>query len=242
MSSGSKNGKASVDLPDLVLPAKDGSSFTAFPMSVIHPIRRMISRLSRKEDIPSRIAFTAALRKEGVSYMSLAFASTMAFDLETSVCVVDLNWYWPAEIFTKLPSTGGMSAVLAGDASLEDVLAQTGKPNLAFLPAGNIPINERAYFARSSILKDIILELNSRYDHLVLDVPAVLASNDAIPLASLGTACCLVIQQGATLIDEAKTAFNDLDHIPNLGVIMNKYRLGIPKIIQKAIKPYTNLA
>jgi Mrp family chromosome partitioning ATPase len=232
---GRKNRKEPEKLPELVLPAVDGNPLVIYPMSVIHPIRRLISRLARKGDIPQRIAFASALRQEGVSYIAWAFATTLAFDLETSVCIVDLNWWWPSDIFTKTPGTGGLGAVLAGDATLERVVVQTGKPNLAFLPAGKIPDSERAYFARSAILKDTILELNTRYDHLVLDVPAVLASNDAIPLASLGTACCMVIHQGVTSIKEVKSALSDLDHMPNLGVVMNKYHLDIPNFFLKYV-------
>lgn len=222
----------------LVLPSIDGAPLFAFPMPVIHPIRRLISRLGRKDEIPPNIAFAAALRQEGVSYISWAFAATMAFDLETSVCIVDLNWSWPSDINTRFTISGGLGAVLTGTAALDHAVVPTGKSNLSFLPAGNLPASERAYFARNAVMKEIILELNARYDHLVLDIPAVLASNDAIPLASLATACCLVIRQGVTSMTEVKSALSDLDHIPTLGVVMNKYRFDIPKFVLKFVDPY----
>lgn len=222
---------------DLVLTSIDGAPFLTFPMRVIHPIRRLISRLDRKGDLPPRLSFTAALRREGVSYISWAFATTLAFDLETSVCVVDLNWWWPSDMYLNEQPSGGLGALLAGDAQLGEVVIPTGLPNLAFLPSGMLPADERPYFARSALLKEIISELNARYDHLVLDIPAVLASNDAIPLASLSTAFCLVIHQGVTSIDEVKSTLDDLDHLRCLGAVMNKYRFDMPKFLQKFANP-----
>jgi Mrp family chromosome partitioning ATPase len=226
-----------LEIPELVLTSVDGAPWIAFPQPVIYPIRRLISRLKRKGDIPQRLVFAAALRREGVSYITWAFATTLAFDIETSVCIVDLNWCWPSEIGRKFAISGGIGAVLSGGSGIDHVLVQTGKPNLAYLPAGNLPPAERAYFARSAALRDTLMELNTRYDHLILDVPAVLSCNDAIPLASLGTACCLVIHQGVTSIKEVKSALSDLDHIPNLGVVMNQYRFSTPEFILNFINP-----
>lgn len=224
-------------LHDLILPSPEGAPWAAFPPIVVDPIRRFISRLESKEAIPTRLSFVAALRREGVSYISWAFATTLAHDFETSVCIVDLNWWWPSEFIAKIRGSRGLGPVFTEKTPLERAIVQAGKPNLAILPAGELPLAERAHFARSEVLKEILMELNARYDHLILDIPAVLAANDAIPLASLGTACCLVIYQGVTSIDEVKSALSDLEHIPNLGVVMNRYRLATPRFVQKFVCP-----
>jgi Mrp family chromosome partitioning ATPase len=206
-------------------------------LSVVDPVRRLISRVGRKDELPARVSFVAALRQEGVSFVSQAFATVLAYDLETSVCIVDLNWWWPSALAMKIPASGGLGAVLTGETSLEQAVIQSGRPNLAILPAGELSINQRAHYARSAQLKDTILELAVRYDHLVLDIPAVLAANDAISLASLGAACCLVIRQGVTSIAEVKSTLNDLDHLPNLGVVLNRYHFATPDLILKFINP-----
>lgn len=222
---------------DLVLPSFNGAPIIAFPIGVIHPIRRLISRFDSKGEIPPRLAMAAALRREGVSYITWAFATTMAFDLNRSVCIVDLNWWWPSEIYPEPATSGGLGAVLKENEQLDRVVIRTGKPNLAYLPAGNLAVNERAYFARSDMLKETIMELSAHYDHLILDIPAVLASNDAISLASLATAFCLVIHQGVTSIDEAKSVISDLDNLPALGVVMNKYSFHLPGFLLKYADP-----
>ena len=234
-----KKGEKVEGNPTLVLSSPDGAPWASFPSSVIDPMRRLISRIDRNGEIPARLAFVAALRQEGVSYVSQAFATTMAYDFETSVCLVDLNWWWPSELSIKVSaSSRGIGAILSGKTTLKEAIVRTGNPNLTILPAGELNINERALFSRSVALNDTIADLTSRYDHLVLDIPAVLASNDAIPLASLSEACCLVIHQGITPIADVKSALRDLDHIPQLGVVMNKFHLAVPRIMQRFVYPY----
>ncbi len=232
--------KVKPQVPELVLPSPNGDAWIAFPFTVVDQMRRLISRLGRKESIPARLSFVAALRQEGVTYVSWAFATTLAYDLETSVCIVDLNWWWPTELSRKISTCGGLGAVLTKETTLSQAVVNSGKPNLAILPAGELSLAERALFSRSAILKETIQELAARYNHLVLDIPSVLASPDAIPLASLGDACCLVIHQGVTSATDVKTALTDLDHLPQLGVVMNKFHLNAPPLIQRFINPYSS--
>jgi Mrp family chromosome partitioning ATPase len=232
--------KSEPQAPELVLPSPDGKAWATFPFTVVNPMRRLISRLSRRESIPERISFVSTLRQEGVTYISWAFATTLAYDLKTSVCIVDLNWWWPSELSRNLASSKGLGCVLTGETSLDEAIVCTGKPNLAILPAGELSLQERSLFARSAALRDVIHELGTRYEHLVLDIPSVIACSDAIPLASLGSACCMVIHQGVTSITEVKAALSDLDHIPQLGVVMNKLHLDIPRSIQRVVDPYSS--
>jgi Mrp family chromosome partitioning ATPase len=153
---------------------------------------------------------------------------------------VDLNWWWPTQLSRKISTCGGLGAVLTGETTLDQAVVKSGKSNLAILPAGELSLQERALYSRSTILRDTILELSGRYEHIVLDIPSVLASHDAVPLASLADACCLVIHQGVTSVTDVKTALSDLDHIPQLGAVMNKFHLNTPPLIQRFMNPYSS--
>lgn len=232
--------KVEPQVPGLVLPSPEGEAWAAFPLIVVDQMQRLISRLGRKNAIPSRLSFVAALRQEGVTYVSSAFATTLAYDFEASVCIVDLNWWWPSELSKIVPDCGGLGAVLTRETTLAQAVVKSGKPNLAILPAGELSLQERALYSRSTILKETILELASRYDHLILDIPSILASPDAIPLASLADACCFVIHQGVTSVTDVKTALSDLDHLPQLGAVMNKFHVNTPPFIQRFVNPYSS--
>jgi len=227
-------------VPELVVPSPQGDVWAAFPLTVTNQMQRLISRLGRKGDIPPSLSFVAALRQEGVTYVSWAFATTLAYDVETSVCLVDLNWWWPSDLSRKMPACGGLGAVLRGETQLDQAIVKSGKTNLSVLPAGELPLHERSLFSHGTILKETVLELATRYSHLIFDIPSVLTCPDAIPLASLGEACCLVIHQGVTSITDVQAALSDLDHLPQLGAVMNKFHLNTPPLIQRFVSPYSS--
>ncbi|MEM7118244.1 MAG: CpsD/CapB family tyrosine-protein kinase [Chloroflexota bacterium] len=221
--------------PSLVLPHPDGSALMEFPVEVIDSVRRLVARVGRDSAFPERLALTSALRQEGTTFISRALAATLAHDLGATVCVVELNWWWPSEWGTAVSPTHSLASVLSGQASLDEAILHTGWPNLAVLPAGKIDATRRSMLAHSSVLRELIAELDARFDHLILDIPAILATNDAMPLASLASACSLVVRQGITSIEDTKSALDDIAHLEVLGIIMNQVELATPAALLKYI-------
>ncbi|MCB8983681.1 MAG: CpsD/CapB family tyrosine-protein kinase [Ardenticatenaceae bacterium] len=239
-----KKGKRIVErnapVPSLSIASDVGRSETApwltFPGEVVRSYRHMLARLTRTEALPSRLALVSTLREEGVTYSALALGTVLAADTAVSVCVVELNWHWPGQQTLLADVTSpGLAGVLAEEASLDEALVQTHLPNLALLPAGEMEVGKRPYTARSSQLKLYLDELGKRYDHLLLDTPAILATSDAIPLASLSNGSCLVIKQGVTSIENTKRALDDIAHLHILGVILNQVIVKTPKLFLKYI-------
>jgi Mrp family chromosome partitioning ATPase len=262
----------------LTLRTADGAPLYTFPGSVVTSMRHMETMLLYNDALPARIAVIAALRQEGVTYTTLALATTLAYDLPARICVVDLNWWSPGMHTRADPNTDpdigadgtnkaarpkkrrgkaapdqanaevpdqstlspvnmiGLAAVLTGAMPLHEALVPTALPNLALLPAGIIPSSQRPALARGDALKKCIEQLSRRFDHILLDVPAILSSSDAIALASLGTACCLVIRQGITPINSVRRALDDVKHLAMLGVVLNQTRTFLPGWV-RAIVP-----
>lgn len=254
----------------LTLRTVDGTPLYTFPSDVVTSMRHMETTLLYKGSLPARISIVAALREEGVTYTTLAMATTLAYDLAARICVVDLNWWspgmrtqpdpnadvtsgtdgsnkagllkkrrgkaTPGQAGAEAPSqtalspadTAGLAAILSRSASLDEALVPTALPNLALLPAGPIAPAYRPALARGDGLKNCIEQLSRRFDHILLDIPAILATSDAIALASLGTACCLVIRQGVTPMNSVHRALDDIKHLPMLGVVLNQAQMNLP--------------
>jgi len=241
--------------PSLALPGPAGETLAAFPAAVVNPLRHMITLLSANGTLPSRLALIAALREEGVTYTGLALATIMAHDQPGTVCLIELNWEWPG--LQRLLGAGaaqadtgpeqkdaaapaaaaltGLAAVLESQAALDEALIRTGFPNLALLPAGEMPADRRPVAARSSRLRAIIEQLADRFDCLLLDVPAVTATIDAIPLARLASACLVVIRQGVTPRRVVASLLDDLGQSSVLGVVLNRAAVATPRGLLKII-------
>jgi Mrp family chromosome partitioning ATPase len=238
----------------LALHASSGELLHSFPATVIDSIRHMENVLTYSGHLPKRIALVSALSGEGVTYSALALAATLANDLPTRVCAVELNWYSPG-MATRLSEpiiarpkrrrrkTGaanpaappafaggpGLAGVLTQGTPLDDALIPTGLPNLHLLPAGDLLPQQRPGVARGDALKQCIDQLSERFDHIILDIPAIHSTGDAVALASLGDGCCVVVRQGLTPAASVRRALDDLKHLVMLGVILNQAHSYLPR-------------
>jgi Mrp family chromosome partitioning ATPase len=217
----------------LILKGIDGETLFTIPENIILDLRRMVTRIDRVDKLPARLSLTSAISGEGVTYISRALAATISNDLDRTVCIVELNWWSPSSFVE--PVNGGLAAVLHDEAVLEEEVIFTGWKKLSVLPSGSVSKLERPVMARSAALKEVIYELSDKFDHLILDVPAVQKTSDSIPLASLGNACCLVIQQGVTTIEDVKQSLDEIDHLSIVGTVLNQVHISTPEMFTNLI-------
>lgn len=227
--------KKQLDTDPLILPGGDGNPIQVFDGVVVEKVRQMVTRISRKDDLPKRLAMVAALRNEGVTFNSHVLGVVMAHDLGAKVCAVELNWWWPSPAPFVAPDNDGLAAVIKNRATLEDIIAPTGWSNFSYLPAGVLEKDDRPVMARSQLIKDVMDDLDTRFDFVILDIPAVRATSDAVPLASLASACVLVVHQGVTVIDDVRLALDDIDHLEIKGVILNRIKVATPASLSRLL-------
>jgi Mrp family chromosome partitioning ATPase len=205
----------------LALQIEDTGALLEFAQPTVKALRYMTTRLMVNDGLPQRVAVVAALREEGVTYSTLATAALLACDTPRRICYVDLNWWWPSSILSHY-GRKSVAGVLQHEIDLDQALLTTNFTNLQLLPAGELPVKQRAMFARGAELPTLLGQLAERYDHLLLDIPAILTTSDAIPLASLADGCCPVVRQGVSTSSMVGQALKELEHLAMLGVIMNR--------------------
>ena len=236
-----KRGKTAVSPPDapqlpVTIKAAAGTAGITFSGPVINSHRQLLDRLRRRSPLPAVLGLTATLREEGVTYSALALGATWAADTDAAICVVELNWYWPGlQNLVKETASPGVAGVLNQEATLEEALIATNLPNLHLLPAGEMPLARRPGAARGKPLPQTITMLKERFDCLLLDIPAILAVSDAVPLAALSDTVCLVIKQGVTTIESSKRALDEIAHLPIAGVILNQVAIKTPQLLLRYI-------
>jgi Mrp family chromosome partitioning ATPase len=118
---------------------------------------------------------------------------------------------------------------------LDEALVCTADPCLAWLPAGDLDPSQRSPAARSHALEAILADLSRQFDYLILDIPAIRATSDALPLASLGAAGCLVVSQDGASVGTAQRVLDEVAPLPLLGVLMNRVDLKTPRFLLQFI-------
>jgi non-specific protein-tyrosine kinase len=165
----------------------------------------------------------SALPGEGVSTVSSVFASVLSLDSQSAICRVDLSW--------ASSSHPGVYEVVMGERELDEVLVWSG--TFATLPCGGGSVAERHQLARSEGLDKLIATLASRFQHVVLDVPAILTGSDGLAMMRLVDAYVLVVKHGVTTLQQVQTATAQLESVPQLGSVLNQARIRTPRPLSR---------
>jgi Mrp family chromosome partitioning ATPase len=204
---------------------------------VASSLRYFLARvqLHGTQGLPARLALTSALAGEGVTYVARSLAAVVAYDTEASVAVVDLNWRRPPRENEENGHTLGLADAVEDGVPVQQVIVPTSNPRLSLVPAGATPVARRPALAGSQTLAAALDELDGLFDYLLLDLPPVLASSEAMNLAQLADAYVLVVQQGATAEAQVEAALEEMRGAEALGVILNRYHSNIPRRLRKLV-------
>jgi exopolysaccharide transport family protein len=179
---------------------------------------------------PKVIMVTSALPQEGKTTTSINTAVVLA-QKGVRVLLIDADLRRPSIHKTLgMGPHSGLSNVLTGSTSLEQAITHTSiLPNLFVLPAGTPPPNPAELLA-SANMRDVLNELSSQYDHIVIDTPPSLSVTDAVVLSPRADAVLLVIRSGQTTKQALRRSRDILMQVNAkvVGVLLNAVDLSSP--------------
>lgn len=155
--------------------------------------------LALSPEIPTQIiTVTSASCQEGKSTASLNLGVVLAEEGDSKVLVLDADMRRPSmEKRLGLPNCPGLSDVLRGQKTIDDVLIQTPVPQLEVMTAGTRS-NNPTKLLLSPACQSLISELRSRYHHVLIDCPPIISMTDAASLGAKTDGVLFVIKMGKT--------------------------------------------
>ena len=165
---------------------------------------------------------TSALPGEGKSTIAINAAIAMA-EAGQRVLLLDADLRRPqVETVLRLAGGVGLTTLLVGSASVDEVLQVHAESGLHVIAAGSVPPNP-AELLQSRTMHEVLDDLRSRYDVIVIDAPPLLPVTDAAVLASITDGAVLVVRHGKTTRDQLTQAVARLESVESapLGVILN---------------------
>ncbi len=155
--------------------------------------------------LPRTLAVTSTRPGEGKSTTAFALARTLS-RTGRSVILVDADMRSPSQHeMLNLENDRGLSNYLSGTGDLSSLI-QTGiNGGLTLLSAGPMPPNA-AELLTSDRLAELVIELASKYDHVILDAPPVMGLADTPLIASRVEGCIFVIEAHKTRATMAQVA------------------------------------
>ncbi len=169
------------------------------------------------------IVVTSSLPQEGKTTTSINLAIALA-EAGTRVLLVDADLRRPQVAnYMQLEGRVGLTTLLIGRASLEDVVQPWGNTNLHVLPAGKIPPNPSELLG-SHAMEKFVAMATDQYDLVLLDTAPLLPVTDGAILAGKAGGALLVV--GSDVVHQAQLAdsIESLESVEArlLGLVLNK--------------------
>jgi capsular exopolysaccharide synthesis family protein len=185
-------------------------------------VRSSIHFMPFEGERPRSFAITSATPGEGKSTTAANLGVTMAHaGSRTLIVDADLRRGTVHEQF-KAESTPGLTEVLEGRHTWQELVLKTSLPNLHILTRGRA-INEAGQLFMSGFFDRLLLEFLNHYDIILFDTPPVLAADDSTSLAPKVDATIFVVRLSQTLARQSRKALDLLyERQANvIGVILN---------------------
>jgi tyrosine-protein kinase len=164
-------------------------------------------------DNPPRVIVVASsMPNEGKTTTAINIALALA-EGEHNVVLVGGDMRRPKlEEYLDLIGEVGFSTVLAGRASLNDVLQKTRFPRLTVLASGAIPPNPSELLG-SLAAKKVLDELRAQFDYVVIDSSPLLAVTDGAILAAGADGVLIIARYGETKREQLAHAVGSLEDV-----------------------------
>ena len=165
-------------------------------------------KFSSSDKLIKTIVVTSSLIGEGKSTV----VGNLAYSLNqdgSRVLVIDCDLRKPSihENFL-LSNEKGLTDILVGKSDLKSVTKKI-EESLFLITAGSIPPNP-AEILGSKAMEDLIEELSTNFDYIILDTPPILPVSDTLLLASKADATLIVVNARKTKEKMVKESYSKL--------------------------------
>ncbi|MEN1927989.1 polysaccharide biosynthesis tyrosine autokinase [Luteimonas sp. MJ250] len=170
---------------------------------------RTALQFSTDQGVPKVLLVTSPSASEGKSTTAKTLARNFA-QLGKRVLLIEADLRNPSlHRSFGLRSDTGLSSLLAGAASANQVIMDTDDERLKVILAGPLPPNPAELLSGSRLLSMLTVAAE-KYDQVIIDGPPVLGIADAPILSNVAGGTLLVVQAGETRIKTAQAALKRL--------------------------------
>jgi capsular exopolysaccharide synthesis family protein len=214
-----------VPIPEKVF--RDNRIIAAVPQHELKDAYRMLrTRVlqAMRSNNWNSVAITGPASGCGKTLTAINLAVSLAMEVTQTVLLVDLDLRKPSvHRYLEYQPEFGISDYLFDDVPIEKVMFSPGIDRLVILP-GREGIHNSSEMLRSPKMLTLVDELKNRYpDRLVVvDLPPVLAADDALAFSPYIDAMLLVAEDGSTRKEHLQKSLEVLKGAHIIGTVLNK--------------------
>ncbi len=182
--------------------------------------------LSAAGNPPKTILVTSGQAGEGKTTTAVNTGISLA-QLGASVLIIDCDLRKPsAHKSFGLELSRGISTYLSRNTDIDELIQKLPIPNLSLLPCGAIPPNP-AELISSTRMKEMLIMLAERYDHIIIDSPPLLKVTDPVILSTMVDGVIVVVHGGKSTRDIVRRTRQELTTVGAkiFGIVLNNVDL-----------------
>ena len=188
-------------------------------------VRRKILNLLKAKGW-NTIMITSALPGEGKTLTAINLSLTFAREFDHTTLLVDSDLRTQSvHSLLGINSTKGILDCLVNGTPISEVMLWPNIEKFTLISGGRL-IQESAELLGSQKMKDLILEMKTRYPdrYVFFDAPPLLSVADALTLSALVDGVIVVVQAEKTSTDDVKRALEMIPKEKLLGLILNRQK------------------
>lgn len=211
--------------PDALALEKNRIISNASRKEIVQPYKVLRTRLMHimQEKDWSTIAVLSPTKDDGKTTVAINLALSIAKGLHHNVLLLDMDLITPSvhSYFDYLPEYG-LDDYYENDIPLNQILVSPGIENFAIAPSVR-PLQGSSEFLASDRTSALIATAKKQNPDTIvlLDVPPVLVSDDAIAVTPFVDAVLLVIREGHTNKKDIERSLEMLSNTNIAGVVLN---------------------
>jgi len=189
-----------------IVPFREGHS------PVAEAFRRLRTNLQfLNVDNPPRVfVLTSSVASEGKSETAINLSLALA-ESGNRVLLIEADLRRPLVVsYMSMPDKVGLTNILTGQASFDDVVQETRHSGVDLLACGPLPPNPSELLA-SEVARTLLEELRREYDYVIIDSPPLLPVTDGALLARITDGALLVVRTQRTTTDQVAQAVDNLE-------------------------------
>ncbi len=188
----------------------------------LRQVRTNIQFMLKGEKENKSILISSTVGNEGKSTIT-ANLSAILHSTAKNVLVIDLDLRKPkVHEYFGLPNSKGITDLILGKLSLDEVIKKTSLENLDIITVGTIPPNPGDLLL-SDKFKEILDDVKGRYEFVIIDSPPMGSVSDTVFLMKEVDLSLVVFRSGfskrifARILDERVKEYD----IKNVGIVLN---------------------
>ena len=173
---------------------------------------------------PDRTETPKALFREGKTLTAINLALTIAKSFGQTALLVDCDFHQQqVHRYLGLETDKGIVDYLLDGVPLKDLIIWPKIDKLTLISGGRT-VSESAELLGSQRMKDLVVEMKTRYGdrYVIFDVPPVLSGADALTFSQLVDGIIMVVEEGGTPLKEVEKALELIPKEKFLGFVLNK--------------------